>query len=240
MPIHNWKRVPAGVFHDFQATWIPEIKSTLNNGLLPSGYYALAEQIAGEWSPDVLALQSEPHSDFADGSTATLLKTEPRVRFTARSDGDEYGRKARQIAIRHVSDDRLVAVIEIASPGNKANIANLKSLVDKVADGVAHGIHFLIVDLFPPTVRDPQGIHAEIWKRFSGERFELPESELLTAVAYQAGFAPMAYIEPIAVGGLLPSMPLFLETNRHILVPLEATYQAAWRGVPQRWRSELE
>jgi hypothetical protein len=31
MPLHDWTRVEAGVFHDFHATWIPEIKKRLNS-----------------------------------------------------------------------------------------------------------------------------------------------------------------------------------------------------------------
>ena len=39
-----------------------------------------------------------------------------------------------------------------------------------------------------------------------------------------------------ALSDALPEMPLFLPPDRYINVPLETTYQAAWRGVPQRWK----
>ena len=58
MPIHDWTKVGAGIFHDFHQTWIIEIKRALNAGLLPAGYYALAEQIAGGLGLDVLALEA--------------------------------------------------------------------------------------------------------------------------------------------------------------------------------------
>src|SRR5262249_19801802 len=147
--------------------------------------------------------------------------------------------KAKQLAIRHVSNDRLVAVLEIVSPGNKANISNMEIFVDKVAGGIAHGIHFSIVDLFPPTARDPHGVHGEIWKQFCALPFALPRGTPLTTVAYAAGETPMAYVEPMAVGDMLPPLPLFLTADAHIVVPLEETYQSAWRGVPDRWRAEL-
>src|SRR5205085_12427203 len=57
MPIHDWSRVNAGTFHDFHLAWIAELRRVLNGGLLPAGYYALAEQVAGEVAPDVLTLQ---------------------------------------------------------------------------------------------------------------------------------------------------------------------------------------
>ncbi len=63
MPIHDWSRVEAGIFHDFHHAWIEEIKRALNAGLLPSEYYAMAEQHTAAFGPDVLTLQaSEPPS----------------------------------------------------------------------------------------------------------------------------------------------------------------------------------
>jgi hypothetical protein len=44
----------------------------------------------------------------------------------------------------------------------------------------------------------------------------------------------------VAVGDVLPDMPLFLEPGVYVSVPLEATYQAAWRGMPDRWQRVLE
>jgi hypothetical protein len=35
-------------------------------------------------------------------------------------------------------------------------------------------------------------------------------------------------------------MALFLRPDRYIYVPLEATYEAAYRGVPRFWREVLE
>ncbi len=46
MPIHDWTRVDAGIFHDFHTVWIGYLRTALNEGLLPEGYYALAEQHA--------------------------------------------------------------------------------------------------------------------------------------------------------------------------------------------------
>ncbi|NUQ64595.1 MAG: hypothetical protein HUU20_19180 [Pirellulales bacterium] len=49
-----------------------------------------------------------------------------------------------------------------------------------------------------------------------------------------------AFIEPVAVGGRLPDMPLFLDPERYVPVPLEDTYTAAFAAVPKRWQSVLE
>jgi hypothetical protein len=44
----------------------------------------------------------------------------------------------------------------------------------------------------------------------------------------------------MAVGRELIDMRLFLEPDVYVNVPLEATYQAAYRGVPRRWRDLLD
>ncbi len=49
-----------------------------------------------------------------------------------------------------------------------------------------------------------------------------------------------AFVEPVAVGDVLPEMPLFLKPGGHVPVALESTYQSAWEAVPRRWRSVIE
>ena len=58
MPVHNWTRVEAGIFHAFHTSWMGRIQDALNEGLLPRGYYALAEQHVGRPITDVLTLHA--------------------------------------------------------------------------------------------------------------------------------------------------------------------------------------
>ena len=60
MPVHDWTRVEAGIFHDFHVVWTVFLRNALNEGLLPKGYYALAEQHAGRAIADVLTLHGSP------------------------------------------------------------------------------------------------------------------------------------------------------------------------------------
>ena len=84
------------------------------------------------------------------------------------------------------------------------------------------------------------GIHAAIWEEVQGQPFELPADKRFTLVAYECGLTTRAYIEPVAVGDALPDMPLFLEPDGCVWVPLEATYQTAFQVLPVRWRDVLE
>ncbi len=53
MPMHDWRKVEAGIFHAFHHRWISELSDFLNGGALPSDYYALPEQVAAGFGPDV-------------------------------------------------------------------------------------------------------------------------------------------------------------------------------------------
>src|SRR5262249_11786967 len=65
MPLHDWAPVDAGIFHAFHVAWLPELQKVLNSGLLPEGYYALAEQHAGRAIADVLTLHASPAPQHA-------------------------------------------------------------------------------------------------------------------------------------------------------------------------------
>jgi hypothetical protein len=59
MPIHDWIREDAGLFHVFHQDWTIELRRSLNAGLLPSGYIALTDQQMGGPIPDVLTLHRD-------------------------------------------------------------------------------------------------------------------------------------------------------------------------------------
>jgi hypothetical protein len=153
---------------------------------------------------------------------------------------DGYAAKARVVPIHHASDHRVVAVIEIVSPGNKNNRHGLRTFVGKALELLKSGIHLLIVDLFPPGPRDPQGIHKAIWDELIDNHFQLPSDKPLTLAAYRADAWPEAFVEPVAVGAALPEMPVFLTADVYVPLPLEATCQLAWEAVPSFWRDVLQ
>ena len=246
MPMHDWTRVEPGIYHAFHHRWISALSDTLNGGKLPSEYYALPEQVAAGFGPDVLTLQGPPPDgeksrDSTGGdSTGVALQTRPRTRFTAETDAEFYRRKKSSIAVRHVSGDRIVAILEIVSPGNKSNRHAFKAFIDKACELLEHRIHLLFVDPIPPTPRDPHGIHAAIWEQVQEDPFQPPADQPLTLVAYECDLITRAYIEPFAVGQPMPDMPLFLAPNACVMVPLEATYQTAFAVMPRRWQTVLE
>jgi hypothetical protein len=96
------------------------------------------------------------------------------------------------------------------------------------------------VDVFPPGRRDPGGIHGAIWEEIAGQEYARATDKPLTLAAYESGLSVRAYVVHDAVGDVLADMPLFLQPGKAVQVPLEATYQAAFAGVPRRWQRVLE
>lgn len=243
MPIHDWKRVSAGIFHDFHMGWTVELRNALNGGLLPEGFYALAEPVAGDIEPDILTLEVTDASQGNGGSNRggiTLASTPPKVELTSEKEIERYSRKRRALVIRHVSGDRIVARLEIVSEGNKSSRKRFREFINKSIAVLERGIHLLLIDLQPPTRRDPKGIHAALWEEMFDEAYEPPRGKDRTLAAYAAGLRVRAFVAPIAVGDVLPEMPLFLDGETYVNVSLEATYLAAYRGVARRWKEVLE
>ena len=244
MPMHDWTEVEAGIFHAFHHEWISEISRRSNRGLLPDDYYALPEQVAAGFGPDVLTLQGVSGQELGgpdgSGSAATLLRHRPQTRFTAETEGEFYRRKKSSVVVRHTSGDRIVAIVEIVSPGNKSSRHAFHAFVDKACELLEHRIHLLIIDPFPCGPRDPSGVHGAIWEQVQDDPIEVDPSRPLTLVAYECGLTTRAYIEVVAVGEPLPDMPLFLEPDGCVMVPLEATYRAAFAAMPRRWAAVLE
>jgi hypothetical protein len=245
MPVHDWTRVDAGIFHDFHAAWITELRNALNTGLLPRDYYALSEQHAGRYVPDLITWHAPSSADAmpplppATGGLA-VADAPPQVRRRATLAASPR-RRRRTLAIRHVSGHRLVAMLEIVSFSNKDRAEHVEEFSAKLAAALDAGIHVLLADLWPPGPFDAYGMHGAVrqWFDEHSDPYELPADEPLTLASYCAARPAEVFVEHLAVGRRLPEMPLFFHADRYINVPLEATYQAAFDGTPTFWREVL-
>lgn len=244
MPLHDWTRVPAYVYHDFHTGLLVAIRRVLNDGVLPPGYYARAEQTLRTMGPDVLTLQSSEPVPAGSGGVLTVPAAPPRVAIAATAAPRVPAFRQKRLAIRHTSDDRLVAIVELVSPGNKSSVQPLREFVRKITTAVDAGIHALVIDPFPPGRRDPNGIHGVIWPRLGGDDHTQPPDQPLTLASYEsgepAGRPHRCYVQPLAAGGTLPDMALFLRPDEYVNVPLERAYQVAYADVLPQDREKLE
>jgi Protein of unknown function (DUF4058) len=239
MPIHDWARVDAGTFHDFHQGWTIELRNRLNSGVLPDGYFAMVDQRVAGLEPDVIALRlrgPEPSGGLA------VAEAPPRIKAVAQAEAEaaRYARKANRIAIRQ-GLGRVVAIIEVVSPGNKDSRHAVASFVAKAVEFLRNGIHFLLIDPFPPGARDPDGLAHAIWDELVGGPFAGRTAEKpLTVAAFDAGEPLTAYVESLAVGDPLPEAPLFLAPGWYVNVHLEQTYLATWAVTPRPIRDLVE
>ena len=245
MPVHDWTLVEDGLSHAFHTWWVGQLGAALNSGLLPKSYYALPEQHAGQAIADVLTLHAGPSdpetlSSPSDSGGIAIAEAPPRVRRKQAVE-QSYLALQRTIAIRHVTRHKLVAMIEIISPGNKSSVANLEKFTEKADDALRHRVNLMVIDLFPAGRHDPHGIHGAILERLGAPTpYDLPSDEPLTLAAYIADRPVQAYIEHLKVGAPMPEMPLFLNSERYINAPLQSTYDSAYVGMPSIWKDVLE
>jgi hypothetical protein len=224
VPIHDWSRVDENLFHAFQQRWISALCDALNTEDLPEDHFALIERVAQVPAPNIPSL---PPSSGRDVPTAQADKDRSIVP------------QADRVAVRR-DDGQLIAAVEIVSQADKASDVTLRAFAGRASKMIVGGIHLLIVDLFPPTENAPHGIHKAIWDELEEVDFELPGDKPLIAASYDSGPLPVSYVEPLAVGDILPEMPLFLRPDSYVPAPLEASYQTAWDLFPAVLKKRLE
>jgi len=241
MPVHDWTRVDAGVFHGFHVTWVAELAGRLNQ-LLPARYYALPEKRVVGLEPDVVTLDlGTPENPSTNGPGLGPIEAGGGLSLTVSPPKVEIALsrpavgKQRIIAIRQTAGDRVVAVIEFVSPGNKSSGHAIRAFVAKAIEFLDRGVHMHVIDVFPPTPRDPRGIYEAIWNAYS-ESPCTPQAKPLTVAAFVAGDVEQALVESLGVGDPLPAMPLVLESDLYVWAPLEETYMSSFEKFPRRWR----
>jgi hypothetical protein len=248
MPMHVWTKVEPGFYHDFHNLWLVAIRHALNNGVLPAGYYAMTEQKSAGIEADILTLSVPPPPTNGvaapSGAALGLPGGAPAVGVLERGERARHRKwSGRRLAVRHVSNHKVVAVVELVSPGNKDHREDLAAFGEKAVLLLAGGIHLLMVDPFPPPGFAPAGLHAAIWKKAARVRkgrtpFAVPADRPLLAASYCTSSAEVtAAVEVFAVGRPVPAMPLYLTADGgFVTVPLEDAYMAAWPEVPKVWQ----
>jgi len=217
----------------------------LNNGVLPEGYYALAEQVGGGVYPDVLTLErSDTARDADDQDSGGIATAKARPRATISENISEamlLAARRRRMVIRHSSDNRMVALIELVSPGNKEKRSAMEDFLDKAVAILDDDYHLLVVDLFPCGRTNPTGMHGAVWKRLGG-KYSPPESKPLTLASYFAKRGVTCFVELVNVGMATPSVPLFLgeAPEEFVDVPLEQSYMAAFAQMPGHVRKAVQ
>src|SRR2546421_10800707 len=107
MPVHDWTRVKAGIYHHFHYAWISSLSRALNGGLLSGDFYALAEPIASTLGRNILVLEGPPNDEPrhdesapASGGVALALRP-PNVRYHPHAEIAQYAAQAKAAYTLH-------------------------------------------------------------------------------------------------------------------------------------------
>jgi len=161
---------------------------------------------------------------------ATLAVLSPTLTVEAElSEQDEY-----EVRIYDTERGRhLVAAIEIISPSNKDRPNTRQLFVGKVASLLEQGVCVSLVDLV--TVRQAN-LYAELLTLLGRSDPALaPTPPHLYAVTLRTRKPPKhralldVWFYPMTVGELLPTLPIWLNPELRVMLPLETSYQETCR-----------
>ena len=205
----------------FHAAWASNIAIHLNRGLLPADYFALPQlEAAGRVEVDVATFRESE----SNGTAATYAPPSPVLTAPL----DEAGIEAFTVAVtRDFGGPQLRASIELISPANKDRPAARRAFAAKCANHLRRGVNVLIVDVVTSRVAD---LHAEIASALDhAEGLSWTSPTKLYAVSYRGLVEdPSPRVEAwphaLAVGELLPELPLWLEFDLCLPLAFEESY----------------
>ncbi len=229
MPLQDHFRPPLSLrrhWHSFHNAWATYICSDLIR-VLPEGYFAEAN-VQFNIEIDVAALEDPAHAPPPPGwsppppartVSITLLTDVVEIQVFGASGGPT-----------------LAAAIELVSPSNKDRPASRDAFVSKCASYLQQGIGLVVVDV---VTTNRANLHAELLTRLAA-----PNPREFDADLYATAYRPIQrngdtgvelWQEALAVGGPLPTLPLWLRGGPCLEVDLEASYERTRRE--QGWPS---
>jgi hypothetical protein len=231
MPLQDHFRPPLSLrrhWHAFHNAWATYLASHLNQNL-PTGYFAEANVQFGI-EVDVATMEEAEGYVPGEAELATTVATwiapapTQTVPLSIITDAVEV------LVFDRSAGPTLAGAIELISPANKDRPAHRDAFVSKCAAYLHQGLGLVIVDI----VTDRGGnLHDDLLRRLG-----VADSVPLSADLYTAAYRPIEreqqsrldiWQESLAVGGPLPTLPLWLRGNLSLPVALDATYERTCR-----------
>ena len=217
----------------FHSAWVNTMVRQLNGAVLSRRFRAVPQVHLGPFvETDVATFEqdqpsSQPpsHHEEPTNGGGTAIWAPPAALQSL-----EVEFPAQDVFEVRIFDDRrgmrLVAVVELVSPGNKDRAENRQAFIAKCAAYLQEQVGVVIVDVV--TSRHAN-MHQELLEMFS-----LPEAGSalsdLYAVSYRnrrekAKWRLETWPAPLAIGSALPTMPLWLAGNLAVPLDLEKSYE---------------
>jgi hypothetical protein len=229
MPLHDWNDTEQ--WEMLHYLWIAEVARWLKPKL-PTGY----RTFIGRSPVLTVDIPGIPDAGVRNGAPETNGESTGQLESDTAGEPDYGPVQVAQVTLapdRYVyvaREGRLVAAVEIVSPANKDRPSRRAAAAVRYAAYLQNGVHLLLIDLLPR----PTGFS---FADAIAEEVGIPDQEPLPppfASGYHVGERSAAgestleiWRRPLAPGQLLPTLPLWLDSQRSIPVDLEATYMRA-------------
>jgi hypothetical protein len=127
---------------------------------------------------------------------------------------------------------RLVAAVELVSPGNKDQPQSRKAFVDKCHAMLQQNVCVAIVDI---VTSYSSNLYAELAARLGAPSPPFADASIYAVTCHKRparrGVGVYAWPHALAVGSPLPTLPLFLSDTFSVPLELETTYEDTCRGL---------
>jgi hypothetical protein len=198
---------------------------------LPPRYYAEPQIHLGvQVEADVATFESEAAGSLeggTDNGIATAVSAPPQPPRTFHVDFP--AQDLFEVLIHDEErESRLVAAIELVSPGNKDRPESRRAFAIKCASYLQQGVSLVVIDMVTDRRSDLYEQLLELLLPANTDRG--PDEMHLHAAAYRTAreanvWRMDVWPERLTVGTLLPTLPLWLASNFSVLLDLEATYE---------------
>jgi hypothetical protein len=230
VPLLDHFHPPLSVSHPwkgFHSSWANAITNQLNE-VLPEGYYAIPEVPLGDQIEiDVATLEQIGGARVGAGA-ATAVWAPPRPRLSAPVDFT----RVRGVAVHIFQDSggpQLRAAIELVSPANKDRPRSRLTFAAKCVGYLERGVSVVVID----TVTGRRAsLHGAISEALEADGLSWNSTSRLFAVAYRRATVRgqttvEAWPRRLAVGGELPTLPLWIDLDFCLPLLLERSYESA-------------
>jgi hypothetical protein len=221
-------------WEEFHGAWPGSISFRLNSILPPEYYCGPRVHVGTAVEIDVAAFENEEFIDISSngGGVATAVAWAP-AKPTVLLETDTPTPPEYEVRIydqRH--GRRLVAAVELVSPGNKDRPESRDAFVSKCHALLQQDVCVAIVDLVTDR---PFNLYAELAARVGAEPPAVADSPIY-AVSCRGIKSPnrwrvVEWEYKLAVGASLPTLPLWLTEVLSVPLELEATYEDTCRGL---------
>ncbi len=216
----------------FHHAWATSIAQHLNQDVLPENYFAEPEISLGPaMEIDVATLENVESKGAvaSEGGVAMAVWAPPQPTITATVDFAHLDTCEVRV-FEDLGGAQLRAAIELISPSNKDRPASRQVFAAKCAGYLKHGVALVIIDVVTERIAN---LHADLWQSLQisgGPAWQ--SSTGLYAIAYRPVTvvdSPRveAWPEPLALGELLPTLPLWLSLDLCVPLALHESYSAA-------------